>query len=65
MTPIGRDRTMPTPAITRVKNNPPHNLVSTVSNPKPPENMTTDKIGNKISKKEATQPLYLRFGVKI
>jgi hypothetical protein len=27
ITPIGRDRTIPTPAITKVKNNPPHKRI--------------------------------------
>ena len=36
-TPIGNDKTIPTPAITNVKKSPPHKRVSTFVSPAPPE----------------------------
>mgnify|MGYP001387590275 CR=1 FL=1 len=35
--PIGNDKTIPTPAMTSVRNKPPQSLVSTFSRPSPPE----------------------------
>jgi hypothetical protein len=63
MTPMGKDKTIPTPAITSVRNSPPHKRVSTVSKPKPPENIITQIIGKITKRKAPIHPLYLRFGI--
>ena len=46
-TPRGKQKMIAKIEMTKVKNNPPHSLVSTGINPKnPPENNIKDKIGN-------------------
>ena len=61
--PIGSDKTIPTPAMTSVRNKPPQSLVSTFSRPNPPEKRKTQIIGNIISKNIPTPPLYFKFGI--
>ncbi len=61
--PMGNDKTIPTPAITRVRNRPPQSLVSTFSRPKPPEKRKTQMMGNMTRRNIPTMPLYFRFGI--
>ena len=63
MIPMGNDKTIPTPAITSVKNKPPQSLVSTFSRPSPPEKRKTQMTGNMKRRKIPTLPLYLRLGI--
>ena len=64
MIPMGKDKTIPTPAITSVKNNPPQSLVSTFSRPSPPEKRKTQMTGNMKRRKIPTLPLYFRLGIR-
>ena len=64
ITPIGRDNTIPTPAITSVKNKPPHKRVSTASSPRPPDNITTQMIGKIISRKAPTHRVCFKLGIR-
>tara|TARA_B100001093_G_C26128134_1_gene717892 strand:+ start:263 stop:562 length:300 start_codon:yes stop_codon:yes gene_type:complete len=61
--PMGNDKTIPTPAITRVRKRPPQSLVSTFSRPSPPEKRKTQMIGNMTRRNIPTKPLYFRLGM--
>tara|TARA_B100000989_G_scaffold251928_1_gene200019 strand:- start:93 stop:404 length:312 start_codon:yes stop_codon:yes gene_type:complete len=61
--PMGKDKTIPTPAITSVRKRPPQSLVSTFSRPRPPEKRKTQIMGNITRRNTPAMPLYFRLGI--